>query len=194
MSRSNKTRSIKWHKTCKCICRLNGIICNNKQWNKEKCRCECEKLIDKEVCDKGYIFNPSYCKCECDSSCNISQYLDYSDCKCKKKLVHLLIEECTENTDETKLVNITITKNNNETKLVNITIAAKNNETKLVNITIAENENSQCNSCKVYIVLMIVAIVISTGVTIYFVYCNWFLIKNNIICTKFNLHKETLIY
>ena len=60
MSRSNKTRSIKWHKTCKCICRLNGIICNNKQrWNKEKCRCECEKLIDKEVCDKGYIFNPS---------------------------------------------------------------------------------------------------------------------------------------
>ena len=60
MSRSNKTRSIKWHKTCKCICRLNGNICNNKQrWNKEKCRCECEKLIDKEVCDKGYIFNPS---------------------------------------------------------------------------------------------------------------------------------------
>ena len=31
MSRTNKTRSIKWHKTCKCICRLNGIICNNKQ-------------------------------------------------------------------------------------------------------------------------------------------------------------------
>ena len=79
--------------------------------------------------------------------------------------------------------------------IVNITIAENNNETKLVNITIGENENSHCNSCKMYVVLMIVAIVISTGVTIYyFVYYNWFLIKNNIICTKFNLHKETLIY
>ena len=154
------------------------------------------------------IFNPSNCKCECDKSCNISQYLDYSDCKFKKKLIDLLIEECTENIDETKLINITITENNNETKLVNITITKNNNETKLVNITltknnnetklfnitIGQNENSHCNSCKVYIVLMIVAIVISTGFTIYFVYYNWFLIKNNIICTKFNLHKETLIY
>ena len=40
MSRTNKTIQIKWHETCKCICRLNEIICNNKQkWNKGKCRC-----------------------------------------------------------------------------------------------------------------------------------------------------------
>ena len=79
-------------KTCKRICRLNRISCNNKQrWNKDKCRCECKKLIDKKVGDKGYIFNPSNCKCECYKSCNTSQYLDYSDCKCKKnKLIHLL--------------------------------------------------------------------------------------------------------
>ena len=31
MSRTNETRSIKWHETCKCKCRLNGIICNDKQ-------------------------------------------------------------------------------------------------------------------------------------------------------------------
>ena len=38
MSRTNETRSIKWHETCKCICRLGGIICNNKQgWNKYQC-------------------------------------------------------------------------------------------------------------------------------------------------------------
>ena len=85
MSRTNETRSIKWHKKCKCICRLNKIICNNKQrWNKHKCRCECKELIDKGVCHKGFIWNPSNCQCECDKSCNISQYLDYSDCKCKK--------------------------------------------------------------------------------------------------------------
>ena len=41
---------------------------------------------------------------------------------------------------------------------------------------------------------MIAAIVISTGVTIYFVYYNWFLIKNKVFCIKFNTHKETLIY
>ena len=85
MSRTDETGSIKWHETCKCICRLNKIICNNKQrWNKDKCRCECKELIDKEVCDKGFIWNPSNCKCECAKACNTSQYLDYSDCKCKK--------------------------------------------------------------------------------------------------------------
>ena len=86
MSRTNETRSIKWHETCKCICTLNKIICNNKQrWNKDKCRCKCKELIDKGVCDKGFIFNTSNCQYECDKSCNTSQYLDYSDCKCKKK-------------------------------------------------------------------------------------------------------------
>ena len=92
MSRTNETRSIKWHKKCKCICRLNGIICNNKQrWNKDKCRCEIKELIDKGVCDKGFIWNPINCEWECNKSRNIGQYLDYSDWKCKKKLmIHLL--------------------------------------------------------------------------------------------------------
>ena len=31
MSRTNETRQIKWHKKCKCICRLDTIICNKKQ-------------------------------------------------------------------------------------------------------------------------------------------------------------------
>ena len=88
MSRTNETRSIKWHKKCKCICRLDKVICNNKQiWNKDKdkCRCDCKKLIDNRVCDKEFIWNPSNCECECDKSCDVNQYLNYSDCKCKKK-------------------------------------------------------------------------------------------------------------
>ena len=41
MSRTNETRSIKLHETCKCIYRLNKIIYNNKQrWNKGQCRCQ----------------------------------------------------------------------------------------------------------------------------------------------------------
>ena len=56
MSRNNDTRIIEWHETCKCKCRLDATVCNNKQrWNKNKCRCECKELIDKGVCDKGFI-------------------------------------------------------------------------------------------------------------------------------------------
>ena len=100
MTLPNETRHIKWHEACKCICRLDKIICNSKQqWNKDKCRCECKELIDKGVYDKGFIINPSYFECECDKSCGISEYLDYSNCKCRKKLMDPLIEECTENID-----------------------------------------------------------------------------------------------
>ena len=53
MSRTNETRHIKWHKTCKYECRLDASVCNNKQrWNDDKCQCECKELIDKGVCDK----------------------------------------------------------------------------------------------------------------------------------------------
>ena len=30
MSRINETKHIKWHETCKCICRLDAIVYNNK--------------------------------------------------------------------------------------------------------------------------------------------------------------------
>ena len=50
MSKTNETKFIKWHETCKCIFRLDGIICNSKQrWNEDKCKCECKELIDKGV-------------------------------------------------------------------------------------------------------------------------------------------------
>ena len=34
MSRTNETRHIEWHETCKYKCRLDASVCNNKQrWN-----------------------------------------------------------------------------------------------------------------------------------------------------------------
>ena len=62
--------------------------------------CECKELIDKGVCDKGFICNPSNCECKCDISCDIGEYLDYSNCKCRKKIFDKLTEECIENFDE----------------------------------------------------------------------------------------------
>ena len=48
MTLTNETRHMKWHESCKCICRLDKIICNSKQqWNEDKCRCECKELIDR---------------------------------------------------------------------------------------------------------------------------------------------------
>ena len=103
-------------------------------------------MIDKSVWDKGFIWNPSNCECECDKSYNIGEYLDYSNCKCRKKLVDKLIDECNETIEEVKLAKITPFEN---------------------------------GSCIVYIVLMIVVFTISIGITVYLVYYNWSLIKNN---------------
>ena len=43
-----------------------------------------KELIDKGICDKGFIWNPSNCECECDKNCDFSEYLDYENCKCRK--------------------------------------------------------------------------------------------------------------
>ena len=151
MTRNNEISLIQLHESCKSICRLDKIICNNKQkWNKDKCRCDCKKLIDKGVCNKGYAWNLSNCECKCDKVCDVGEYLDYKNCKCTKKLTDKLIDDCTETIEQTKLVNIN------------------------------ENENNyKCGSCIVYIVLMIVVFTISTGITVYLVYYNWSLINNN---------------
>ena len=146
MTLINETRHIEWHGTCKCIFRLDKIICNSKQrWSEDKCRCGCKELIDKGVCDKGYVWNPSNCECECDKSCNIGKCIDYSSCKCRKKLIDPLVEECTENIDETKLVNITV-----------------------------ENENNgRCNSYVVYKALFVIFFIIIIVIGIYFVYLRY---------------------
>ena len=62
MSTNNGTRHIKWHK-------------NKQSWNNNNCLYECKELIDKGICNEGYVWNPSNCKCECDKSCNFGEYL-----------------------------------------------------------------------------------------------------------------------
>ena len=104
-------------------------------------QCECKELIDKGICDKGFIWNPSNCEWECDKMCDIGEYLDYENCKCRKKLVDQLVDECTETVEEVKFAKITLAQNECENKY---------------------------SSCTLYIVLMIVAFTIFTGITAYF--------------------------
>ena len=85
MSRTYETRHIEWHETCKCECKFDTNVCNNKQrWNKDKCRCECKELTDEGACDKRFIWNASNCECECDKARDVREYLDYEICKCRK--------------------------------------------------------------------------------------------------------------
>ena len=124
---------------------MDPSVCNNKQrWNNDKCRCEYEKLIDKGVCDKGYVWNPSNYECECDRSCNFGEYLDYENCKFRKRLIDKLVEKCGEDVDEAKLTEIAL----------------------------AENENSyKCRSCTMYIVLFGIFVTINVaGLGAYFIY------------------------
>ena len=77
---------------------------------------ECKELIDIDVCDKGFTWNPSNSECERDKSCGMGEYSDYENWKCRKKLVDKLVEECTENIDEAKIAEITLFKHKNVCK------------------------------------------------------------------------------
>ena len=95
---------------------------------------------------KMYVWNPRNCEFECDKSCNIGEYQDFSSCKCRKRLIDPLAEERTENIDETKLVNITVENKN----------------------------NSRCTSYLVYKVLFFRFFITNSGIIIYFVYQKYF--------------------
>ena len=56
------------------------------------------------MCDKGFIWNPSNCECECDKSCDIGEYLDYKNCKCRKRIIAKIVEKYNENIDGNEIL------------------------------------------------------------------------------------------
>ena len=153
----NETRQLVWHETCKCVCRLTSSVCNSRQtWNEDKCRCECrEDLIDKMVCDKGFIWNPSNCGCGYDKSCGIGENLDNKSCICRKTLVDRLIEEFTNVINENKTRSVTPSN------------------------TISSDD---CASCTLYFALF--AIFLTTSVIIGGVYAYFLLTFKKRYCSK----------
>ena len=142
-SRTNETRHIEWHEMCTCECRLDASVCSNKQrWNDDKCRCECKELINKGVCNKGSIWNPSNCERECDISCDTGECLDYENCKRRNKLVDKLVEERPENIDEVKIPEMALFEHGNECVY----------------------------SYTICVVLAVLVLIISIGISAYFVY------------------------
>ena len=74
------------------------------------------------MCDKGFIWNPNNCECECDKACNVGEYLDFENCKRRKKLADKLVDECSETVEEVKLAKITLAENENMYKCVSCTL------------------------------------------------------------------------
>ena len=97
------------------------------------------------VCDKGYIWNPSNCACECDESCGIGQYLDYKNCVCRNSLVDQLIEEY-----------------------------AVIDVDRIYNKTLTVTSSNDCPSCTLYIVLFTVFLSISVIISGDVVYFYWY--------------------
>ena len=73
-------------------------------------------MIDKSVCDKGFICKISNFECEYHKSCVVGEYLDYEYCKCRKSLVDKFVEDCIENIDEAKIAKTTLSEHKNVCK------------------------------------------------------------------------------
>ena len=93
--------------------------------------------------------NPSNCECECDKSCDVGEYLDYENCKYRKKLVNKSVEECTENIDEAKIAGMALFERGNGFKSLFTT----------------------------YVVLIVIVFTICIGIGTYFIYYKWIMIK-----------------
>ena len=89
------------------------VIINNVGMMVNAGECECKELIDKGVCDKRSIWNPRNCECECDKSCDVIEYLDYKNCKCRKKFLDKWVKECAENVEEAKMAEMALFEHRN---------------------------------------------------------------------------------
>ena len=81
----------------------------------------------------------------------------------QKKVVDKLVKEFSENIDENKLI---------------------------YNRTYYENV---CNSCTIYVVLLVIFFIISRDISCVFVYFYWYLKKDNANITNINANTETII-
>ena len=90
--------------------------------------------------NKGFTWNTSNCKCECDKLCDVGEYLNYKNCNWKKKmLIDKLVEECIENIDGNGMI---------------------------YNGTLNDYKN-MCGSCTIYIILFTIFFMISTSISIF---------------------------
>ena len=93
---------------------------------------------------------------------NLTEYLDYKNCRCNKMLVNKLVEECTENIEETRLA-----------------------ETNSIECNFIKNKCKH-NSCTLYIALFLIIFTVNIGIGSYFFNFYWYLKKDAVLQQQFN--------
>ena len=116
------------------------------------------------MCDKGFTWDLSNCERECYNSCDVGEYLDNENFRCRNKLVDKLVEECIEKIDGSKMFH-------NE-----------NLDVILLNVF-----NKVCGFCALLIVLT------SICISSVFIYFHWYFKKDN-FRVKFNPGTQTTVY
>ena len=106
-----------------------------------------QELIDNGRWDKGFIWNSSNSGYECDKSCDVWEYLDYKNCKCREWLIDKLVEEFGESTNGNEVV---------------------------CNGTL-NYYGKICNFCTVYIVLLVIFFIMSVSISSIFIYFHCYL-------------------
>ena len=99
-------------------------------------------MIDKGIYNNGFIWNPSICECKCDKSSDVGKYLDYANFKCRERLIDKLVEECIEDINGNEMI---------------------------YNVTLNGHEKV-CNSCTIYIVLLIISSITLMGIGSVYIY------------------------
>ena len=126
-----------------------------------------KELIYKCGCGKRFIWNHRNCEYERHKSCDVGEYLDHEHCKCRKRLIDKLVEECSENIDENDLI---------------------------YNSTLNDHKNVS-GSSTVYIVLFATFLIISKSLTSVFIYFYWYLKRSNTnVVININPSTKTVIY
>ena len=110
-------------------------------------------MIDKVRRDDEFIQNPSICECEYDKLCDIVEYLNYKNCKCRKRLIDKQVDKCDEDIDGNRMIHNAIL--NNYEKL--------------------------CRSYTIYIVLLIIMFIIIIVISSACFYFYWHKKKNIIL-------------
>ena len=162
---------------------MQVFVTINKDGMKINADAKCKELIDKEICDKGFIWNPDNCECECNKSCGIGEYLDYKSCKGRNKIIDKLIEDCSKNIDGNEMLyNETL----NAIPLNAISLA-------IILLDAIPLNAKACNSSTICIVLFVIFFITSICISSIFIYFHWHLRKDN-VRVRFNSNTQTTIY
>ena len=103
----------------------------------------------------------------CDKSCDVGEYSEYKNCKCRNRLVDKLVERFIENIDGNKMLH---------NEISDICVYKK-----------------VCDSCTIYMVLFAIFFMTSICISSVFIYFHWYL-KNDNFSAKFNPSTQTTIY